>query len=193
MFHEIETFRGLMPHAIASNHSTDIIEPGVAELFNGISIGFRTANVLEGEEGFSEVFATYRDWLRLAKAPATTMIESSPLDDIAYGYDYEPLSKIPAATLEFARTYAPWMRFGLALTLLDDGYFAHEYGDTWHGNDWWYDELDFDLGHPLGPPSAWLRAASIPARTGSSTPASSRPSPGPGAFGPTRDQAARPR
>jgi hypothetical protein len=53
--------------------------------------------------------------------------------------------------LEFARTYYPWVRFGLALTLMDDGYFAHEFGDTWHGNDWWYDELDADLGYPLGP------------------------------------------
>jgi hypothetical protein len=42
------------------------------------------------------------------------------------------------------------MRFGLALTLMNDGYFAQEFGDTWHGNDWWYDELDFDLGQPLG-------------------------------------------
>lgn len=150
VFHEIETFRGLMPHAIASSHSTDIHEPGVAELFNGISIGFRTANVLEEEESFSEVFTDYKDWLRLAKPPRTTMVESSPLDDIAYGYDYDPLSKIPASTLEFARTCTPWMRFGLAFTLMDDGYFAHEFGDTHHGNDWWYDELDFDLGYPLG-------------------------------------------
>ncbi len=151
VFHEIETFRALMPHAIASNHSTDIHEPGIADLFNGISIGFRTANVLEGEESFPEVFGDYQDWLRLAVPPRTTMVESSPLDDIAYGYDYDPLSKIPPSTLEFARTYYPWMRFGLAFTLLDDGYFAHEFGDTHHGNDWWYDELDFDLGYPLGP------------------------------------------
>lgn len=151
VLHEIETFRRLMPHAIVSSHSTDIHEPGIAGLFNGISIGFRTANVLEGEESFSAVFDDYRDWLRLAKSPPTTMIESSPLDDIAYGYDYDPLSKIPASTLEFARSYTPWMRFGLAFTLMGDGYFAHEFGDTHHGNDWWYDELDFDLGYPLGP------------------------------------------
>ncbi len=151
VLHEIETFRSLMPHAIVSNHSTDIHEPGIAELFNGISIGFRTANVLEGEQSFAEVFDEYRDWLRLARPPRTTMVESSPLDDIAYGYDYDPLSKIPPSTLEFARTYTPWMRFGLAFTLMDDGYFAHEFGDTHHGNDWWYDELDFDLGYPLGP------------------------------------------
>lgn len=151
VFHEMETFRRLMPHAIVSSHSTDIHEPGISGLFNGISIGFRTANVLEGEESFPEVFDDYRNWLQLAKSPPTTMIESSPLDDIAYGCDYDPLSKIPASTLEFACTYAPWMRFGLAFTLMDDGYFAHEFGNTHHGNDWWYDELDCDLGYPLGP------------------------------------------
>jgi hypothetical protein len=78
------------------------------------------------------------------------MVESSPHDQIAYGYDYSPLQKIPPSTLEFARTYYPNVRFGLAFTLLNDGFFAHEFGDTWHGNDWWYDELDFDLGYPLG-------------------------------------------
>lgn len=72
-------------------------------------------------------------------------------DQIAYGYDYSPLQKIPPSTFEFARTYYPYVRFGLAFTLLGDGFFAHEFGDTWHGNDWWYDELDFDLGYPLGP------------------------------------------
>ena len=34
---------------------------------------------------------------------------------------------------------------------MNDGSFAHEFGDTWHGNDWWYDELDFNLGYPLRP------------------------------------------
>ena len=40
------------------------------------------------------------------------------------------------------------MRFGLAFTLMRDGYFAHELGDSWHGQDWWYDELEWKLGSP---------------------------------------------
>jgi hypothetical protein len=31
-----------------------------------------------------------------------------------------------------------------------DGYFAHELGDSWHGQDWWYDELEWKLGMPIG-------------------------------------------
>jgi hypothetical protein len=79
------------------------------------------------------------------------MIESSPMDQIAYGYGYDPQDYVPPSTLEFARDYYPFFRFGLALTLMSDGYFTHEFGDTWHGNDWWYDELNFNLGYPLGP------------------------------------------
>jgi hypothetical protein len=151
VFHEIRTFRQLMPHAIVSGHAMDIDEPGIGELFDGISLGFVTANVLEGEQSFAEVWNLYQAWMRDARQPPVVMFESSPVDQIAYGYDYAPWDKIPAGTLEFARTYYPHVRFGLALTLLHDGYFAHEFGDTWHGNDWWYDELDFDLGDPLGP------------------------------------------
>ncbi|MCS7282354.1 MAG: carbohydrate binding domain-containing protein, partial [Anaerolineae bacterium] len=151
VLHEIRTFRRLMPYAIVSAHSVDIHEPGVGELFDGISLGFVTADVIEGERSFGEVWDLYQTWMREARQPPVVMFESSPIDQIAYGYDYSPWRHIPTSTLEFARTYYPWMRFGLALTLLHDGYFAHEFGDTWHGNDWWYDELDFPLGYPLGP------------------------------------------
>lgn len=151
VFYELATFRALMPHAIVSGHSMNIDEPGIASYFNGISMGFWPANVIEGEMLFEQVWHTYESWHRLAQPPVVTMFEASPLDQIAYGYGYAPWADIPPSTLEFARTYYPWMRFGLALTFMNDGYFAYEYGDTWHGQDWWYDELDFDLGYPIGP------------------------------------------
>jgi hypothetical protein len=152
VFHEINTFRSLAPNAILSGHGMNINESGIADLFNGISIGFRTADVIQGDRTFAEIWKLYNAWIDNVNPPAITMFESSPLDEIAYGYGYDPRSgTIPSSTLEFARTYYPWMRFGLALTLLNDGYFAHEFGDILHGNDWWYDELDFNLGYPLGP------------------------------------------
>jgi hypothetical protein len=151
VFDEIRQFRRLMPHAIVSGHAMNISESGIAELFNGISIGFATTDVIEGDRGFVDLWNMYSAWQRDAVAPQTTMIESSPPDQLSYGYDYDPKSHVPASTLAFGRDYYPHVRFGLALTLMNDGFFAHEWGDTWHGNDWWYDELDFDLGRPLGP------------------------------------------
>lgn len=151
VFREIQTFRQLMPNAVVCGHSMNIYEPGISNLFNGLSIGFWTADTLEGRMGFSTLLSRYQDWLNCAVKPTATMVESSPMAQIGYGYDYSPWEKIPASTLEFARTYYPYVRFGLALTLLNDGYFAQEFGDTWHGNDWWYDELDNNLAYPLGP------------------------------------------
>ncbi len=38
------------------------------------------------------------------------------------------------------------VRFGLASTLLGDGYFSFDYGDQRHEQLWWYDEYDLALG-----------------------------------------------
>jgi hypothetical protein len=38
------------------------------------------------------------------------------------------------------------MRFGLTSTLLGDGYFCFDSGDQNHGQNWWYDEYDVNLG-----------------------------------------------
>ncbi len=154
VFREIREFRRLMPHALVSGHAMDIGEPGIAQLFNGISFGFRTADVLERELSFDSVLNEYTSWMTDSVEPRITMFEASPPDQIAYGYGYEPWKNTPSSTLEFARTLYPYMRFGLALTLMNDGYFAYEFGDTWHGNDWAYDELRFDLGQPRGPAQA---------------------------------------
>ncbi len=46
------------------------------------------------------------------------------------------------------------MRFGLASTLMGDGYYSFDYGDTNHGQLWRYDEYETDLGRPVGEASA---------------------------------------
>ena len=152
--HELTLLRQLLPHALLSGHSMDVYEPGIPDLFNGVSIGFWTADVIEDKMSFSDLWNRYNAWFTLARQPAVTMIESSPPDQISYGYDYSPWNHIPTSTLEFARTYYPYVR-RLALTM-NDGYFAHEFGDTWHGNDWWYDGSTMTWP-AAGLPSWWPR------------------------------------
>jgi hypothetical protein len=42
------------------------------------------------------------------------------------------------------------MRLGLCTSLLDEGgYFGFDRGDTLHGQLWWFDEYDADLGNPV--------------------------------------------
>ncbi len=41
------------------------------------------------------------------------------------------------------------MRFGLASTLMGNGYFSYDYGADDHSQHWWFDEYNADLGQPL--------------------------------------------
>ena len=150
VIHEMETWRRMMPYALASGHHYRPPDPAVLKLFNGDSFGFLSPGVLDGRNSFDFLWSAYGEWYNHGRSPTVMMIESAPAWQIGYGYGYDPLKNMPASTLEFARTYYPYVRFGLAMTLMQDGFFAHEIGDTFHGNDWWYDELDFNLGYPLG-------------------------------------------
>jgi hypothetical protein len=155
---EIQIIRELMPDILISGHALDIDEPVIAASFNGISIGFEPANVLEAEQSFNEVFDKYQTWFARARQPHVMMYEGSPTDQFAYGYGYLDVStdattgrNVTDSGYAFARDHYPWMRFALGLTLMNDGYYGYEWGDTYHGNYWWYDEYDFDLGQPTGP------------------------------------------
>ena len=151
VFRELQEWRKLMPWALTTGHSQGYPYPDIAAIFNGQGIGFYTTDVIEGKKPFSELWDYYQAWCTVTVKPAITSVESAVPDQIAYGYDYSPQSHTPSATWDFARDYYPYMRFGLAFTLMSDGYFSHELGDTDHGQDWWYDELDYKLGTPLGP------------------------------------------
>ena len=62
----------------------------------------------------------------------------------------------------FARSEYRYMRFGLGYTLMNDGFFTHELGDSWHGMDWDYDELHFNLGLAMGNATTVMGATSKP-------------------------------
>jgi len=151
VFYELSIWRRLMPHALATGHLPNPVTPEVGEIFNGNSILFWSTNVLDGKTPFAEFDSVYRGWMEQGRAPALNTIEASPQNQIAYGYGYDINKSMPAATQQFARDFYRYLRFPLAFTLMSDGYFHRDMGDIQHGNDWWYDEYDFDLGYPEGP------------------------------------------
>lgn len=51
------------------------------------------------------------------------------------------------------------MRYGISSSLLEDGYYSFDFGDTRHEQLWWYDEYGVDLGTPLGPSFSSKNAA----------------------------------
>lgn len=44
------------------------------------------------------------------------------------------------------------VRFGLTSSLLEDAYFSYDSGDQNHGQTWWYDEYDINLGQAISDP-----------------------------------------
>jgi hypothetical protein len=152
VYAELLEWRKYMPHAYASGHLSDSEIEETGTIFNGDSFGFVLPLMKDSGLHFADTWSAYHSWWDLGQKPTLVMTESGPPFQIAYGYGYQPSkSTMPAATLEFARTYFPYVRWGLGFTLMNDGYFAHELGDTLHGQDWWYDELDVNLGYPTGP------------------------------------------
>jgi uncharacterized protein (TIGR03437 family) len=149
---EFETFRQLAPYAYMSGHLGQV-PPDPVELgsFNGDSLVFDAVNVQEGLMPFSSLWQTYNEWFSGGRQPAITMVQSSPQNQIAYGYGFNPQQTMLPSTLAFAQAWYPNVRFGLALALMNDGFFTFDLGDTGGAVNWWYDEYDFPLGVPIAP------------------------------------------
>jgi uncharacterized protein (TIGR03437 family) len=150
----VTTFHSLAPGAYISGHVLQApAEPRSLATFNGTSIEFYQQNVREGQESFGTLWNLYQSWETQAVSPEFTLMQSAPPNQIAYGYGYYPLKGMPPSVATFAQTYYPNMRFGLALALMNDGFFAHDVGDDAPNSPtaWWYDEYDFNLGYPIGP------------------------------------------
>ena len=149
---EFQTFRQLAPYAYMSGHLGQAPpDPSELPVFNGDSLVFDAVNVQEGVMPFSALWETYNDWFNAGKQPAITMVQSSPPNQISYGYGFDPQQAMLPSTLAFAPSWYPNVRFGLALALMNDGFFTFDGGDTGPAVNWWYDEYDFALGVPTGP------------------------------------------
>jgi uncharacterized protein (TIGR03437 family) len=149
---EFQTFRQLAPYAYMSGHLGQIPpDPSELAVFNGDSLVFDAVNVQEGVLSFGALWQTYNDWFSAGRQPAIAMVQSSPPNQISYGYGFNPQQTMLPSTLTFAQTWYPNVRFGLALALMNDGFFTFDLGDTGGAVNWWYDEYDFPLGIPTAP------------------------------------------
>src|SRR5580700_2964863 len=149
---EFQTFRQLAPYAYMSGHLGQVPpDPGELTVFNGDSLVFDAVNVREGVMSFSSLWQTYNDWFSAGRQPAIAMVQSSPPNQISYGYGFNPQQTMLPSTLAFAQAWYPNVRFGLALALMNDGFSTFDLGDTGGAVNWWYDEYDFPLGVPIAP------------------------------------------
>ena len=159
---EFRTFRQLAPNAYMSGHLGQVPpDPDELAVFNGDSLVFDAVNVREGTMSFPALWQTYNQWFSAGQQPAIAMVQSSPPNQIAYGYGFNPQQTMLPSVLQFAQSWYPNMRFGLALALMNDGFSTYDLGDTGGAVNWWYDEYNFPLGLPVAP-YAQLGAGSGP-------------------------------
>ena len=118
---------------------------------NGILLEDTLDYVLAGAMRWEEVLRTYLHWTEAPHGPnVTTIVSSSGIEP-----PFDPWRSLSEAErdalLERGRTLYARMRFGLATTLMGDGYFAYDLHTRWRGQRWWYPEYDAPLGYPRGP------------------------------------------
>jgi hypothetical protein len=118
---------------------------------NGILLEDYLDYVLDGGMSWDHVLQTYLHWTQEPHKPTLTTIVSS--SGIQPPFDpWRTLNEeARQALLERGRNLLPRMRFGLATTLMGDGYFAYDLHTRWRGQRWWYPEYDAPLGYPKGP------------------------------------------
>lgn len=118
---------------------------------NGILLEDYLDYVLASNLSWNRVLEEYLRWCETPHRPCvTTIVSSSGLEP-----PYDPWDTMDEAErealLERGRGLLHRMRFGLATTLMGDGYFAYDLHTRWRGQRWWYPEYDAPLGFPLGP------------------------------------------
>lgn len=152
LYTALSTFKSLAPGAYAVAHANQLPpDARSVALLNGDAFVFDVPYVREGKLAFGNLWDAYHDWFQSGQAPVLSAIQSSPPNQIAYGYGYTPVKAALPQTVAFARTFYPNMRFGLALSMMDNGYFIHDFGDNSSPVSWWYDEYNFHMGMPVAP------------------------------------------
>lgn len=122
------------------------------ESLNGVLAEDEINRVVEGRVDFEDFLARYLNWCRLSRKPVTTMVVCRPqaLNDDPWRWSKmkheDKVAEIEKARQDDEQT----MRFGLATTLMGDGYFGYDAGTAARGNWWWYKEYDAPLGYPKG-------------------------------------------
>lgn len=123
---------------------------------NGREYELQIRDILDNGLDWRGFMYNYEQWMQAGLDPRTTLVMGNPPSWMRTKYGLGPMYKMPAAMVDEAAAYYSRMRFGLTSTLLEGGLYGYEFGDTWHGNPWWYDEFDGAglgkgyLGRPLG-------------------------------------------
>ncbi len=131
--HYVNYVRSIWPNSVQLGNVADWGEPAATL---GVYDQMLNGGVLEGMFGETWSVETYAGFAGMMAAYKKTMAALAPPKLGLLGDDQAP-------------TDYQGMRYGLASTLMDDGYYYHATGSSYAPPPLWYDEYNFNLGHPL--------------------------------------------
>lgn len=132
-------------------------ERGYTRLFSEARANLGSEAIILTNGSSKSVFAPHVNGRMFETFPSTGNTlgswVGSARDYLAYekktGYDAKNIVNVNTENTGTQNNYQK-MRFGLATTLLGDGYFSFDYGTFDHAQTWTYDEYDAHLGDPRG-------------------------------------------
>lgn len=121
--------------------------------WDGSSSYYDSVNGPMAENAYGDEFPNNNYWWTVQWGYYTTVmskITSRPfyyfvVADLRMGRTQTQAQNATELTAEDKRRF----RLGLTTTLMGDGYFGFDRGDCLHGQLWWFDEYNVDLGNPL--------------------------------------------
>ena len=138
--------------AIVMLNAWNLPTTGFADL-NGVLAEDEINRVIEGKVDFEDFLHRYLRWCTESRKPVTTMLVCHPrgINDDPWRTAKLTHEQLLAEYDKAHREDEQTMRFGLATTLMGDGYFGYDCGTAGRGNWWWYEEYDAPLGYPKAP------------------------------------------
>lgn len=150
MEYYLQRFRAELPNEVICGNDTPL---HFGPYINGRLFEMGLAYIMDEDGEWMPFFDEYRQWEAVHREPHCLPIvcNQAPLDFL-WRWGLNPQNSVPPDSVEWVRTRYQRMRFGLGTALLSEGVSVYDFGTTWWGNPWWYDEYDVNLGYPTGVP-----------------------------------------
>ncbi len=124
--------------------------PDTYDQLNGIYLEDYIDAILDRGMSWENVLEKYLHWTKTARQPNVTVLGcGSAVEPPFQPFKLTPEERSPY--LDRGRARLQRMRFGLATTLMGDGFYSYDLHTRWRGQYWWYPEFDAPLGYPMGP------------------------------------------
>lgn len=124
--------------------------PSTYDQLNGIYLEDYVDAILDSRLDWDSVLEKYLHWTQTPQRPNVTVLGCSSGVEPPFE-PYKLSAEKQASYLRRGKPELARMRFGLAATLMGDGYYSFDLNTRWRGQLWWYPEYDAPLGYPTGP------------------------------------------